>query len=89
MPLYDYTAPVSVPGGTLTTFRTELSSAASALPANETWRGAFEALADVALPIDNRYLESTFAAFMWAVNHRNTALRAAALNVLANATGIA
>lgn len=88
MPDYNYDSAVSVPAGDLTAFRSALTTVAGTLPAGNTWRDAFEKLANVALPVDNRFLAATTEAWIWAVNHKSTALRDAARAVLTNATGI-
>lgn len=86
MPTYDYAALVSVPGPTLTTFRTELTNAAAT--AGPTFNDAFTKLANVALPTDNRFLAATREVRDLAEAQGYTALFNAAVAVLAQATGL-
>lgn len=89
MPLYDYDAPVSIPGPTLTTLRTELTNAAGTV-AHATLANAFTKLADVGLPVNNRMLASVRNVREWARRNRPTydALYNAADAAITQATGL-
>lgn len=86
MPAYDYDSAVNVPAGDRTTLNTALTTAAGLLPAGDPWKDAFTKLA--AASATNRFLAGVTMAYIWAVNHKDTALRDAARAVLVNTTGI-
>ncbi len=87
MPLYDMDAPVSVPGATLTTFRTECTNAAATI-GHADLSDALTKLADVGLPVNNRLLASVTRTWMFAKQRGLTALRDAARAVLDQSSGI-
>ncbi len=89
MPLYDYDAPVSIPAPRLLALRTELTNAAGTV-GHAVQADAFTQLADVGLPVNNRFLASVRWVREWARRNRPTysALHDAADAAVVNATGL-